>query len=703
MADEHRVTSVGVEFADEAPTDAPHRVTSVGVEFADDAPTNPPHRITALGVEYAKVLTGGPHRVTALGVEYADTPPATSPHRVTALAAEFGSKLNLPHLHTAIPKIAPTDGSKGVALVPIFEIDLKTTTLRFAESGISAEDGFVEAGVVGWGSFLRELPEQSGEFRVSEGQITLQNADNRWGVLRKSDAVYEAVCRIKIGDPTGKLSDFQTIYSGTVTDWNLEPTTFSMVITDPWTRFLDRILFIPITSFTFPFLPDSTPAGGMVPIVAGIHDTTHESERNGAIPAYLIDPEFTHIVLGADKFRYVACQGKIEGVTKVYIYGELATEGAGNDYVVDDEDAENLFAVPDVVNYITFNTDPRLGLGGTIPEGADTSIPEVTFDCKGLINEAVGGTSTMENPAEVLDFVLRKHAKSFTDAVLGLQTIDDSINTASVTKATLAFQRSGLKIAFFVTDVASTVREILNRFSESTGLTLVSRKDGSLSFVVQTQGVEGPGFYPWLIEGTHTFDEGFQVTKADQVISVLTVNYQYDVVTGTFQKTDIDLTMDGGTQGHGEAGEINLWYVRDTGSKSVAAEEFLFRAQQDRDIITIDVDPALVKPLSGFKTGIEVGEVIALTHSAIPSEDGFGSRASFYRILSVAPTLDIPMRLTLRLQDLKAFVKSSRNKAFLDLGRMFGSHIFQLDHEKIIGAAGALQESTRLDPQRRQF
>ncbi len=57
---------------------------------------------------------------------------------------------------------------------------------------------------------------------------------------------------------------------------------------------------------------------------------------------------------------------------------------------------------------------------------------------------------------------------------MGLQTIAESINEASVTAATLAFQRNQLKIALFVTDVESTVRDLLNRISESTGLTLVS-------------------------------------------------------------------------------------------------------------------------------------------------------------------------------------------------------------------------------------
>ena len=389
----------------------------------------------------------GEHRLSRIFQETALEPPVGS-HQVSRVFQETAHFPRLDHLTTAIPKTAPTDGTKGAALIPIFEIDLGGETLRFSSEGVPTDAGQYESRVVSWGSFPRELPEQSGEFRVSEGQITLQNADNRWGILRATTTIYESFVRIKVGDPSGPVADFTTIYTGTVTNWEITPTEVSLTITDPWTRFLHRVLFIPITKFTFPFLPDSTPSGGMVPIAAGIHATSG-SERKGALPAYLIDPTFTHIVLGANKFRYVACQGKIEGITAVYVYGELAAEGAGNDYVWDDEDEENLFAVPDTVNYITFNADPRLGLGGTIPAGADTSVPEVTFDVKGLVDE--GGAMAMENPAQVLRFVLEKHAQSFTEAVLGLQTIEESINKASVTAATLAFQRNNLKIALFVT------------------------------------------------------------------------------------------------------------------------------------------------------------------------------------------------------------------------------------------------------------
>jgi hypothetical protein len=698
MADEHQVSRAMQETAHEA-DDAEHQVSRGMQETAHAAPAGQ-HQTSRLIQETAHEMPGGQHQASRLMQETAHGV-SVAEHQLSRFMQETAHFLQLPHLTDAIPQIAPTDGAKGAALIPIVEIDL-SSTLKFSSVGVPTDEGHYEAGVLSWGSFLRELPEQSGEFRVSEGQITFQNADNRWGKLRATETILESAVRIKVGDPSGPVADFTTIYSGTVTDWNLRPAEFSITVTDPWTRFLDRILFIPITTFTFPFLPDSTPSGGMVPIVAGIHETSGH-ERKGAVPAHLIDPTFTHVVLGANKFRYVACQGKIEDITAVYIYGELATEGSGDDYVWDDEDEENLFAVPDTVNYITFNADPRLGLGGTIPDGADTSIPEVTFDVKGLVNESIGGVTAMENPAEVLDFVLRKHAKSFTDAVLELQTIDDSINQASVTKATLEYIRNNLKIAFWVTDVNSTVREILNRFSESTGLTLVSRKDGSLSFVVQTKKVESPGFKPWLIESTHTFEEGFEVTKADRVVAVLTTNYNYDIVKGSFTETDVDQTMHGGTRGHGEADEINLWYVRDAGSKSVATEEFLFRAQEDRQIAAVNIDPNLVRTLTGFKTSIEVGEVIALTHSSVPSSDGLGSRAGFYRILSVAPNLDVPMSMSIRLQDLLAFTKSSTNQRFLEIGRIIGSHLFAVDHERLIGAVGPLQDSTRIDPLGRQF
>ena len=200
-----------------------------------------------------------------------------------------------------------------------------------------------------------------------------------------------------------------------------------------------------------------------------------------------------------------------------------------------------------------------------------------------------------------------------------------------------------------------------------------------------------------------TFEENFSVTKVDQVVSVLTSNWEYDVVKERFLQSDVDVTMDGGTQGHGEAAEISLWYICDQGSKSVAVQEYLFRAQQDRDIVTINIDPNLLRDLAGFKTNIEVGDTIALTHTVLPSGDGRGVSQGFYRILSVAPNLDVPMSLTLRLQDVLPFKKASTNQAFLNDARILGSNLFAVDHGQMIGAAADLQESTSIDPVHGQY
>ena len=113
---------------------------------------------------------------------------------------ETAHSLFLPHLTTAIPKAAPADGSKRRPLVPIVEIDL-TTTLRFSAEGVSSADAVhAIAGVLSLGSLMRELPAQSGEFRISDGEITFQNADGTWGKLLETENIPEAEVPIKIGD-----------------------------------------------------------------------------------------------------------------------------------------------------------------------------------------------------------------------------------------------------------------------------------------------------------------------------------------------------------------------------------------------------------------------------------------------------------------------------------------------------------------------
>ncbi len=531
-----------------------------------------------------------------------------------------------------VPFLAPTDGAQGKPLVPLLEIDLEGTTGRYCNvqlGGVmvrrdpngSSEDIFFEPGVLSFGSINREIDPSGRDFRVTEFQVDLDNSTGVWSQIKSVHGLTGRTVRMKVGDPSDDFDGFGLLYTGTIAPGStISDTVCRFTVTDVFTSKLDTPVLIPVTEFSFPFLPESTPSGGVVPVAIGNH-LAGDGRRLGQLPGFLIDPAFTNPVLGSS-FRYAALQGEIEGIEEVYVKGTLMTEGV--DYEIVTEHGElpgALFYTSDFITYIDFASDPRAATS----TADETPGFEVTFNARGLAEPSSGVTYT--NPADVLWTFMKKHTINPTDPFnqvsvtpldeLGLQ--DDDFDLASISVARIFFADNGIECSFALFDSETTLRTVLDRFAESFGLMVTTNVFGKIQFDVRTKQILSAGAIPHITQNGHIVDNSFSVATQDRVIAGLTVNSDRDWVLGKWYDVGSAFSADNNTRTLGGTETLNLWYVRDDDDRAFLASEFLFFAEENRNLVNLACDPHLYDDIA-------LGDNIAITHNAGPSNDGLGYR-----------------------------------------------------------------------------
>lgn len=605
-----RVTQAGMEVAIAA-DGGEARVTQAAMEIAMEAGTSNA-RVTQAALELAIFGEAGDARVTQAGMEVA-------------------MRDDRPELFNSIPRLAPTDGAAGVPLVPILELYLDNSVVRrFSQVGVIIGTQPYEPGVLSFGSINREIDPQGRDYRISEMQVEMDNSTGTWSALKAGGLTGRTV-RVKLARPDLPLTSASIIYTGVIDGgWTLTRTSFIFTMIDVFAGVLDVPLLIPVTNFSFPFIPEGEPAGGMVPIVIGDH-LDADGRRKGQLPAYLIDPAFTDPVLGSGSFRYVACQGDIEETTKVYVNGVEQTEGV--DYTLAAETGSGLFFTADTVNYITFATDPRDTTANPPNEDATNGF-NVTWSGKGLIDPDTG--ATYDNPAEQLFEFMKKHTADFRNGdpfIVGIDRTELGLNDAdfdqaTVTSAKLFFEQLGVSTSFALTDIESTLQDILDNFASSTGLLTTSSVEGKIRFTVRTEEALSPGFVEHLVEGTHIAEESVEHTSVDEILGSIGYNYDRDFVLERFYKYQSRVSADGNSQNLGATGTLDMLYVREPTVAAIITQSLLFFSEEARILSFMQVDPHL-------HDDIDVGDVIALTEAAGPTSDGQGFRARFMRVTSI--------------------------------------------------------------------
>lgn len=338
-------------------------------------------------------------------------------------------------------------------------------------------------------------------------------------------------------------------------------------------------------------------------------------------------------------YSYVAAQGELEEVTGVWVYGVEATEGV--DFVVRVEEGGDVingspgqdFFWLGKVTFFDFVGDMRAGLGGVIPDGADTSATEVTYDCKGI--KETDSPVTATNPVSQLGMFLRIYG-AFTD---------DDIDLGSETRAKLTADNLGLSSAFMYLSDDELVSDVINRFAVSFGMTITATVEGKLRFVFPARSIQFPGFVEHLTEELHVLADSLRMRGVEEVISRSRAYYRRDWVVDKWASAYDFSNPDSNSATYGGPKDLELWYVGSDAAASAAVNQVFYFHAEGRLVVDLEADPHLHKV-------IDIGDAIALSHRAGPSADGEGWAASFFRIIGLGLQLGDGARLTLTLVDI---------------------------------------------------
>lgn len=612
---EVRVNTMGMWAGSEIATHSEFQLVAPALTKFDDMPS----ASAALGGDDLLGVSGG-HFRPELNAEsmfqFADPPPEPTPPERDPLLA-------------VVPRIPAGLGASGSPLVALLELDLDTGTERLSRQGVNvAGVGHYEAGVTSFGNTLRELSPTANDVRTGEARIELSNVENKWSILRGQQSFKNRIGRILLGDPEVGWSSFITVFTGTINDWEITPTGCSLSLVDPWADRLDREALIPLNQFTFPQLPNSTQTG-VVPVPMGTFDSTDDAVK-GVMPAYLVDPQFT-----GSKFLYVCAQGRLASApTAVYRYGTLV-DPADYELLIDDDETifntsgfsleGEAFTVP--LTYLVFDAEQReLDVDGE-PTRPDEI--EIRWDGEGITAPGIGFETT--SPSNPVDQI---HA--FLTEIAGAGTFfdNDDMDLAFVTQArNLADENNVTSQMVIVGDIRMSIRDVLNRFAESFGISVGSSRTGKIQIYFPLDVADEPGYVDVITDADHIHEGSFRISPQTNLRSQIVVSWRRNWALEEFQSEQRFLNTDSVSRSLGTTENLNLWFVRDDAVAEWSANQRLFRQSENRNIVRCTIDAL-------FYARLEVGDPLFVTHFAGIASDGAGFVQRLFQVFSIGFALD---------------------------------------------------------------
>lgn len=500
----------------------------------------------------------------------------------------------------------------------ICELELSTGTERFSQTGLSGASKFYAPRVESFGLASRQVPVIPGEFRVGGMSVEFDNSDNYFSKLRADTPFLNKTFKLLLGDPSLGEGDFAAVFTGKVDSWSISGNLFSITARDDFFSRLDAPVVGSFDKATFPDLPGD-PSVIIVPLVYGTV-TSEDLSDIGALPAYLIDPNVT-----SGKFRYVVAQGAIKRVLNAYIYGVLDTPGDRTESQVTYNGTE--FTV------IDFTTDQR-----------DTSRPnefEVTVDVEGLTDDGLVTGVLLENPATQLKELMIRNG-----------FVSGDFDAAKVLAAEGVFNSRSIIGGVAVTEI-ETLRNVVERFTESFNLMIVQTKAGLIGFDV-------PQPIPPDTTGLVEIDEseiaagGLEVEGAEDAASDMGFDFARNWQDKEWQKMR---TITDATQvtnlGKTIKRSAKLWYVYDDTAANAVVNDRLFFMREERQVVNLPCDSRLFRD-------VDLGDTLKLTHFAGIASGGAGYAKALFRVVGVGLVMEgLAILCSLRMVDLTAAVLSA--------------------------------------------
>lgn len=394
-------------------------------------------------------------------------------------------------------------------LQSLLELELDDQTYCFAHAGTSmkATGKYYVPLLISISPINREIPIQPGLYSTGNVEVVLANTGRFFSQLRALGPWRNRVARILFGWPDLGYSSYEPAWTGVIADSSINDRgECHITLADKWLDRFEMPVTVGLPQLVPGGYPDAVPDYSkpyLIPWVMGTHQsfTTVSqgggqltTQREGVLPAYLINPTTHTYVLGVG-----FCEP-----AKVYVYGVEATQSVMwfGVTIITPSGGETM-------STISFVSDPR---DPTRP----TDELEVTWTGTGHSQDLADDF----NPLSELQQFLLSRGKIGTSDVFDVE---------SWATAIAAMSARGYIGAWAVIDADMTIAEVVENFSKSYACRFYWTRAGKLAvnFIGESRSIKAA-----FSGGKEITDKTFQVSMnpGDSTASRLQVNFDWNYV-----------------------------------------------------------------------------------------------------------------------------------------------------------------------------
>lgn len=192
----------------------------------------------------------------------------------------------------------------------LVEMSFDSGTRYYSFEGISAPAQWYKNQLVDLSQINRETSMLGGDYRAGDVTLNLSNVDKEFSQLKAATPFRNRTVKIKFGDLALGLAALTTVFTGTISDWEISQLRCMIRIRDtaldPLKAKIDRVL----NRTNYPTMPADRELR-LLPILYGALDSSLTSQV-GAVPSYL--------VTSAAPWRYILAPHYLKDGAPVHVY-----------------------------------------------------------------------------------------------------------------------------------------------------------------------------------------------------------------------------------------------------------------------------------------------------------------------------------------------------------------------------------------------
>lgn len=503
---------------------------------------------------------------------------------------------------------ARDDAGEHVALI---EIDFDEGTEYYSFDGVSAPDRHYKDYVTAIGPIHREISIYSGQVSIGNVRLAFANRHQFWSRKLRSQDFRGRDVRVKYVNVADGLGSALVLFEGQIVSWRLANGVLDLDCRDTRSdELFEQTLAqtVPMLRLSnFPLLPP-----GQVPVmaplimgrIANVTGETAADTPGGAAPTYLgDDAAFVYIVAA----RPLGANPAAGTVTQIYVYLVVDTGAAITTVTIN----SHVYAAIDFASSQRSATRPNE--------------MEVTGFFSGFTEDDNVASTPILNPVRALEYILDNYT------ALEPANFDSTLQTAAKTAASSqgyaddATTLNPAVLGMILSDHKMTIREVVERFCESFGMSFYATRSGLLATIVHTDEPDTSSDFT-VDDETDILSGSFSVESNPQIATIIQVNHAFrwtsgkpgdPMGSGMYFERQPDYVIAGAkTQLGGDydvRANVNLWFCRNTQKAMEVARSIGEFYKPNAEWIRFNL------PLTKWWRHVDLNRYVGITHWQGPS------------------------------------------------------------------------------------